>query len=187
MKKTVHLFLVLLSVILFISSCGIPFSKTLQRQFVAGNDKIKVYPVHILAGGKSSYDTVYSRKIQEFLIKSNRETILCFENPPVNRHWFMNEAKMFKKSFNVFAEFIQASPSDENYHLLVEFLMSNSEKHVLAVHYYLVEKKSGKAVMAYIINSHNPVFKKIKPMNKQDAFRIFCEVFTQKLSIAEKN
>jgi hypothetical protein len=173
------------STVLF-SSCGVPLLKTAQKKQSIKNDNIYVYPVHILSVSKQeSFDTVIALKIVSYLNQQGGVKAK-FKNriPKVNSDWYMNEAKMFKKSYNAFSEFIKTDlPSGENA-LLIEFLWLPQE---IDLHYFLVDKSESKAVFLALINSHHPLHKKFKPENNEDTFKLFCESFSENLNEINNN
>jgi hypothetical protein len=165
--------------IVLLAGCGVRMvPKTQQKKFSTG-ELIYVYPVHILKRN-SSFDSVYAKKIVDCINEhEGMRAVFVNRTPLVNSTWHMNEARMFKESFDAFSTFIQDDlPSDASYALLVEFLILPYE---LDLHYYLVEKKSRKAVMLNLINSHHDLYKEVNPKTPDDGVVLFDKVFSENL------
>ena len=186
-KQFNYLFnLVIIGSILFLlSGCGAPMLKTAQKQQIFDNKTIYVYPVHISSIAKhESFDTIVAKQIVSFInTKEGLHAEFRNRTPLVNSAWYMNEAKMFKKSFDAFSGFIKTDMTKGEYGLLVEFLWAPEE---IDLHYYLVDKNQSKAVFLALVNSHHPIHKAVKPKSNDEAFTLFCKVFDEDLKELKK-
>jgi hypothetical protein len=179
-RKKTAIMLVVLSIVLF-NACGVPLLKSSDKKKSLSSEIIYVYPVHIMSVSKQeSFNTVIAQEIVSYLnMQDGFKAVFINRIPKVNSDWYMNEAKMFKKSYNAFSECIRTDlPFGENA-LLVEFLWL---PHEIDLHYYLIDKGESKAVFLALINSHHPLHKKIKPQNNEDTFKLFCLSFSENLS-----
>ena len=156
-----------------------------SRTAESGSKIIRVYPVHISKINRvEAFDTIIARQITDY-INGNLDIRAEYiaEQPGVNAEWFMNEAKMLKRSCNAFSASIKDPNCPGQYGLLVEFLWLAYE---LDVHYSLVEISSGKAISKGLVNSHHPLHKQILPKNNEDAYKLFCILFDKDMKNLEK-
>jgi hypothetical protein len=156
--------------------------KALLDKFVKGNSKVSVCPVHILSNQESSFDTLISKKIVEYLNDKKYAvagvTQLC---PPANNEWRANEAGMLTISNQLFIDFVKKQNlPDDTYILYPEFLKSGPDNSVKAVHYCLLNRK-GEIVMRGLINSHWDEFKKVNPKTDEDCLLVFINGFEAKI------
>lgn len=173
------------SVFIFLLGCGgIPFVDKSKQEGIFKEKTIYVYPVHILRES-SSFDVKLSDQIVRIINTVDNMKAESFDKPiGVNSQWEMNEAKMFMKSFNAFSESVKADSEKVEFALLVEILYQPNM--VVGVHYYLLDNKEGKAVMAHIINSHNEHFQRINPKSIADGLEVFKAVFEEDMKELKK-
>ncbi len=168
----------LIMMILFASCCGVQMTKLSEQKKTVTSETIYVYPVHINPINKAEvYDTLLAKKMVAFInTQPGCKAVFVNRTPKTNAEWGINEAKMFRKSYNAFSDFIATDLKEGKYGMLVEFLET---PHEIDVHYYVANKISKKATMLCLVNSHHPIYKKINPKNEEDAFQLFCELFEQ--------
>ena len=171
----------LIAVLILLNSCQTE-NKTARQNFVSGNTKLLVCPVHILDNQVSYYDTISSKKIIDY-INVNNYASASFTHlyPPANNKWQANEAKILTNSINLLVEFVKKNnlPND-TYMLYPEFLKAGSAPTVVAIHYCLVNNK-GDVVFRGLINSHWDEFKKVNPKTDADCVNIFINGFETKM------
>ena len=157
-------------------------NKKVLKEFIIGETKVLVCPVHILDNQSSSYDTISSKKIVHYINEKKyadaSTTVLC---PPANNEWRPNEAKMLTKSINLFVDYVNKSNIPDNtYILYAEFLKLGKESRVGGVHYCLLNNK-GEIAMRGLINSHWDEFKKVNPKTNDDCVGVFINGFENKM------
>ena len=181
MKTTNILSFGLTLIIIFSFSCSIE-NKIVLKRFKEGNTKVIVCPVHILSGQNSSIDTISSTKIIEY-INSKRYAKAQGTNlqPVTNNEWRRNEAKMLTVSINFFIDFVKENNfPDDTYILYAEFLKSEKNKSIRAIHYCLLDNK-GEIAMRGLINSHWKEFQKVNPKTNDDCVAVFINGFEGKM------
>lgn len=158
---------------------GIPFVEREKQMGIFNGKTIHVYPVHVLEA-TSSFDSETANEVAGFVNGTDGlKAVYINQTPVVNSEWGMNEANMFSKSFYAFADFVKQTNPTMDYALLVEIL--GQPQSVGGVHYYLLDVKESKAVMAHIINSHNKDFQTVNPKSTEDAIKVFELVFMKDL------
>lgn len=179
--KNVLTIIGLITVSTFLCGCATE-NKIAYDKFISGKTKMLVCPVHILDNQKSSYDTISSKKIVDYINSKKyafaSATQLC---PPANNEWRANEAKILTISINLFIEFVKKNnlPND-TYILYPEFLKAGQNSPVIAVHYCLLNNK-GEIAMRGLINSHWDKFKKVNPKTNNDCVDVFINGFEEKM------
>ena len=157
-------------------------SKIALDTFIEGNTKVLVCPVHILDNQKSSYDTISSKKIVEYI--NNKKYAIASTTqlyPPANNEWRINEAKMLKISINLFIEFVkEINLPDDTYILYPEFYKRGQNSKVIAVHYCLLNNK-GEIAIRGLINSKWEEFQKVNPKTNDDCVSVFINGFENKM------
>ena len=156
--------------------------KVVLDKFIASKAKVLVCPVHILDNQKSSYDTISSQKIVDYINDKKyayaSTTQLC---PPANNEWRANEAKILTNSINLFVEFIKENNLPDNtYMLYPEFLKAGKKSHIMAIHYCLLSNK-GEIAMRGLINSRWEEFQKVNPKTNDDCVAVFINGFEDKM------
>ena len=157
-------------------------NKVVLEKFISGKTKVLVCPVHILSNQESSFDTIISKKIVEYINGKKYAvasvTQLC---PPANNEWRANEAKMLTISIDLFIEFVKKNNlPDDTYILYPEFLKAGANSSVIAVHYSLVNNK-GEIVLRGLLNSHWEEFKKVNPKSDEDCVSVFINGFEEQM------
>lgn len=155
-------------------------NKDLLGKFKSGESELLVCPVHILSNQESSFDTLFSKKIVEYINDNEYATAsvtqLC---PPPNNEWRANEAKMLTISINLFVEYVKGLNLPENTYILYpEFLKSGQNVTVKAVHYCLLNNK-GEIVIRGLLNSHWEEFQKVNPKTDNDCVNVFINGFEE--------
>ena len=183
-KKSMFFFEICLFAFTFYSCGGVKFAAQTERKQLFQNKTISVYPVHILTAN-SDFNTNISTLIVDYLNKKeNLKAVLVYQTPPVNSQWYMNEAKMFSKSVNSFIPYIKTNDKTGDFCLLVEFLKQPRE---ICVHYYLIDKATGKAVCAGLCNSDHKEHRLINPKTDEDAFTLFKVLFDKNIEEIKNN
>ena len=177
MKTKVMLLIVGLLTILLNCSNG---KKDLLVKFKSGGATLLVCPVHILANQESSFDTLSSKKIVEYINDNSyataRITQLC---PPPNNEWRANEARMLTISINLFVDYVKGQNLPENTYILYpEFLKSGQNISIKAVHYCLLNNK-GEIVIRGLLNSNWKEFQKVNPKTDNDCVDVFINGFEE--------
>ncbi len=165
----------------FLIACATE-NKSVRQNFGTGKSKVLVCPVHILFNQQSTYDTIISKKIAEYLNENKYATARITQLlPPANNQWRANEAKMLSVSIDLFTNYIKANNLPENTYILYpEFLKAGREMQVIAVHYCLLNNK-GEVAMRGLINSHWEEFQKVNPITDADCFEVFKNGFEVKM------
>ncbi len=184
LKRNLYFIEICLCTVILSSCGGVKFLEKSKRNEVFQNKTISVYPVHLLTGN-SDFNTNISTQIVDYLNKKeNLKAVLVYQTPPVNSQWYMNEAKMFSKSVNSFIPYIKTNDKTGDYCLLVEFLKQPRE---ICVHYYLIDKATGKAVCAGLCNSDHKEHRLINPKTDEDAFTLFKVLFDKNIEEIKNN
>jgi hypothetical protein len=177
--KTHKLPIVLSGLVTLILLCASwsPITDSFKGKQIPDKKTIYVYPVHISKISRvEGFEPIIAQKIVDFINENGEfKAELVARQPAVNSEWYMNEAKMLKNSCQAFTGFIKTDLHEDGYGLLVEFLWLPQE---ICVHYSLVDKSSGKAVKKGLANCHHPYYKEINPKNNEDAFKLFCRMFS---------
>jgi hypothetical protein len=181
MKKKVLKSIGFITIIIFITACSTE-KKAVLEKFIEGKTKVLVCPVHILDNQKSSYDTISSQMIVDYI--NDKEyayastTSLC---PPAYNEWRANEAIILTNSINLFIEFVKENNLPDNTYILYpEFLKFGSKSHIGAIHYCLLNNK-GEIAMRGLINSHWEAFQKVNPKTNDDCVDVFINGFEEKM------
>jgi len=171
----------LLIAITILASC-VTEKKAILKEFKEGNSNVLVCPVHILDNQNSTYDTICSQKITDYINqKEYANAKITYLKPPPNTEWIANEAKMLTISINKFAEFVkEANLPDNTYILYPEFYKRGKGSNIVAVHYCLLNNK-GELAMRGLINSHWSEFQKIQPKTNDDCVKVFINGFEEKM------
>ena len=158
-------------------------NKVVLEKFSLGEAEVLVCPVHILDNQKSSYDTISSKKIVDYINKNKYAKASTTQlYPPANNEWRANEAKMLTISINLFIEFVKENSFPENtYILYTEFLKSGQNSNIRGVHYCLLNNK-GDIAMRGLINSHWKEFQKVNPKTNEDCVAVFINGFEGKIA-----
>jgi hypothetical protein len=170
-----------LLIVLILCTSWISKTETYNENRNPAKKTIYVYPVHISKiTREESFDTIIAKRIVDFINeKGDYRAVFINSKPAVNAEWYMNEAKMLNRSCEAFTGFLKTNAQPDGYGLLVEFLWLPYE---IDVHFSLVDKNTGKAVLKGLANSHHPAHKEIKPQNNDGAFRLFCKIFAEDLN-----
>jgi hypothetical protein len=157
-------------------------NKIVLEKFISGKTKVLVCPVHILDNQISSYDTISSKKIADYINEKKYAfasvTQLC---PPANNKWRIDEAKILTISINLFIEFVKKNNLPEDTFILYpEFLKAGQNSAVVAVHYCLLNN-NGEIAMRGLLNSHWDEFKKVNPKTNNDCVNVFINGFEEKM------
>ena len=158
------------------TGCGFPRYSVQGQKKLLNSQTVYVYPVHITSiTQEEKFDTIIAKKIVDFINeKGDLKAVFVNRNPSVNSEWFMNEAKMYKRSCEAFSGFIKNDLPNGNYALLVEFLWAPNE---IDVHYCLLDKEKSKGVFLGLVNSHHPIHKQVNPKSNEDAYNLFCKLY----------
>ncbi|MCK4664027.1 MAG: hypothetical protein KAT68_14255 [Bacteroidales bacterium] len=179
--KNVLTIIGLVTAMIFVIACSNE-NKVVLEKFITGKTKVLVCPVHILDNQKSSYDTLSSKKIVDYINAKKYAvagtTQLC---PHANNEWRADEAKILTISINLFIEFVKENnlPND-TYILYPEFLKAGQNSSVVAVHYCLLNNK-GEIAMRGLINSKWEEFQKVNPKTNDDCVAVFINGFEEKM------
>ena len=159
--KNVFKIIGLITTMIFMTACSTE-NKDVLDKFIAGELKVLVCPVHILDNQKSSYDTISSQKIVDYInVNKYANASLTSLSPPPNNTWKANEARMLTISINLFIEYVKTiNLSDDTYILYPEFLKAGQYSNIKAIHYCLLNKK-GEVAMRGLINSQWEEFQKV--------------------------
>lgn len=171
----------LITVLTFMIACSTE-NKVVLEKFIIGETKVLVCPVHILDNQESSYDTISSRKIVDYINEKKyadaSTTQLC---PPAYNEWNANEAKILTNSINLFVEFVKKNNVPDNTYILYpEFLKGGEKSHIRAIHYCLLNNK-GEIAMRGLINSKWKEFQKVNPKTNDDCVDVFINGFEEKM------
>lgn len=99
--------LIIIGVAIILNGCT-DNSKELLANLRSNKLKLLVCPTHILANSKSSYDSLSSMKIADYLNRNKYASAnLTNACPPPNNEWRHNEAKMLTISINLFVEYVK--------------------------------------------------------------------------------
>lgn len=179
--KNVFKTIVLITAIIFMIACSTE-NKAVLDKFIAGETKVLVCPVHILDNQTSSYDTISSKKIVDYLNeKKYANADLTLLRPPPNNTLQANEAKMLTISINLFVQFVKENNLPDNTFVLYpEFFKSGQDSNIKAVHYCLLNNK-GEIAMRGLINSRWPEFQKVNPKTNDDCVAVFINGFEEKM------
>lgn len=171
----------LITAMTFLTTCSVE-NKVVLEKFISGKTKVLVCPAHILDNQKSSYDTISSKKIVEYINgKKYAVASMTQLRPPANNEWRANEAKMLIISIDFFIEFVKKNNlPDDTYILYPEFLKAGSNSKVMAVHYCLLNNK-GEIAIKGLLNSHWNEFKKVNPKTDDDCVAVFINGFEENL------
>ncbi len=177
MKTKAMLLLVGLITILLNCSNG---SKDLLNNFKNSDPILLVCPVHILANQESSYNSIFSEKIVEYINENEYATASITELcPPANNEWRANEAKMVTKSIKLSVEYVKGLDLPENtYILYTEFLKSGQNISIKAVQYCLLNNE-GEVVIRGLINSKWKAFQEVNPKTEEDCVAVFINGFEE--------
>ena len=153
-------------------------NKVLLEKLKSGDSKLMVCPVHILSNNESSYDTLSSKRIADYInnkkYASASLTRLC---PPPNNKWRHNEARMLTTSVDLFVAYVKNLNLDDNTYILYpEFLKLGRNNNIVAVHYCLVNNK-GELLIRGLLNSEWSEFQKVKPKTNEDCVAVFINGF----------
>jgi hypothetical protein len=179
--KNVLTIIGLITTMTFLFACASE-NKIVLEKFISGKTKVLVCPVHIFSNQESSFDTIISKKIVEYINGKKYAvasvTQLC---PPANNEWRANEAKILTISINLFIEFVKKNNLPEDTYILYpEFLKAGQNSTVVAVHYCLLNNK-GEIAMRGLLNSHLDEFKKVNPKTNNDCVDVFINGFEEKM------
>ena len=181
--KTKKLFTIigLITTMIFMIACSTE-NKAVLEKFIAGETEVYVCPVHILDNQKSSYDTISSQKIVDYInAKKYASASTTPLSPPPNNTWGANEAKMLTVSINLFIEFVKKNNfPDNSYILYPEFLKLGQDSHIGGVHYCLLNNK-GEVAMRGLINSHWKEFQQVNPKTNDDCVAVLINGFEEKM------
>ena len=171
----------LIPIIIFMTACSTE-NKAVLDKFIKGETKVLVCPVHILDNQNSSYDTISSQKIVDYINAKKyayaSTTQLC---PPANNEWRANEGKILTISINLFIEFVKENNLPDNTYILYpEFLKSGQDSHIFAVHYCLLTNK-GEIAMRGLLNSLWEEFQKENPKTNDDCVAVLINGFEEKM------
>jgi len=174
MKNNLSLFIAAL--LFTMLSCST--EKALLKEFKSADPAVLVCPVHILSNQNSSYDTISSLRIAEYLNENNYANArLTNYYPPPNNTWQRNEAKMLTISIELFSDYVKTLDLPENTYILYpEFLKSGIEPKVRAVHYCLLNH-DGELVIRGLLNSLWKEFQSVNPVNNEDCVSVFKNGF----------
>lgn len=179
--KNVFKINVLLTLMICMIACSSE-NKAVLNEFITGEYKVLVCPVHILENQKSSYDTISSQKIIDY-INDNKyaNALLTAQTPPPNNTWLSNEAKMLTNSINLFVEYVKTIdlPND-TYILYPEFLKVGQNLEIFAIHYCLLNNK-GEIAIRGLINSLWEEFQDINPKTNDDCVNVLINGFENKI------
>lgn len=163
--------------LVFLTACS-PYKEITHKDFVSGGRKVLVCPVHVMTYYGNHQDSGYSEQIVSY-INANKYadaslTALC---PPPNEEFYHNEAKILKKSKELFIEFVKGinMPGD-TYMLYPEFFMMGDSPEAMAVHFVLLNNK-GEVAMLGLINSHWEEYQKVSPKSLNDLVAVFKNGF----------
>lgn len=180
--KTKNIFIIIgvVMVITFLCACATE-NKIAHEKFISEYQKVLVCPVHILTNQNSSFDTISSKKIVDYInAKEYAFASITQLSPPTNTEWKANEAKMLTVSINYFIDFVKKSDLPEDTFILYpEFLRRG--QNVYAVHYCLLNNK-GEVAMRGLINSLWDAFKKVNPKTNEDCVAVFINGFEEKMN-----
>ena len=177
MRIFLKIFLVGLLALSF-TRCGIATSKQLASNLYNGNQTIYVYPVHVLAGSVCKYDKEMAKNIVNYINQKGKvKAVFVDEKQDVYNVWHHNETKMFKNSCKAFSGYINRELKEGEFALEVQLLMNPDETYLGAVHTYLIHKNDTKAVFLNLMNSHHPFYQEVKPVSREDGFKIFCKAY----------
>jgi hypothetical protein len=156
--------------------------KVLLKDFTTGKIKLLVCPVHVLDNQKSTYDTISSLLIVDYINeKKIAKATLTKLIPPANNEWRANEAKILTISINLFTDFVKKSNLPEDTYILYpEFLRIGPGSKVIAIHYCLLNNK-GEIAMRGLLNSHWEEFQKVNPTSSIDCVAVFINGFEEKM------
>lgn len=182
MKTNTNLIITTLITLSILTGC-ITENKAVLNSFKSGKSTVLVCPVHILTSKTSTYDSITSQSIADYLNQKNyaeaEVTTLC---PPPNTRWRHNEAKMLTESSDLFVNYVkQQNLPDNTFVLYPEFYKGGPEDIIIAVHYLLVNH-DGEIAMIGLINSHWPEFKQVKPRTNTDCLAVFINGFENKMN-----
>jgi len=171
---------ILISVSLFYSCSSA--SKRALEDFVSGEFKVLVCPVHILNNHQSFYDTISSLKIADY-INENKHAKASVTDlvPAAYNTWERNEAKMLTASIDLFVEYVKSLDlPDDTYLFYPEFLKGGQNSEIRAVHYCLLNNE-GDIAMRGLINSKWEVFQSVNPITNDDCVTVLINGFENKL------
>lgn len=179
--KNMHRIIWLITTFMFLIGC-VTENKIVLEKFISGKTKVIVCPVHVLDNQNSSYDTLSSKKIVKYINEKKYANASTTQlQPPPNKEWKNNEAKMLTISTTRFVEFIKKSNLPEDTYILYpEFLKAGQNSTVVAVHYCLLNNK-GEIAMRGLLNSHWDEFKKVNPKTNNDCVDVFINGFEGKM------
>ncbi|NOU46528.1 MAG: hypothetical protein HOO86_05625 [Bacteroidales bacterium] len=182
MKTSTNLIIITLITLFILTGC-ITENKAVLNSFKSGKSTVLVCPVLILTSKTSTYDSITSQRIADYLNQKNYAeadvTTLC---PPPNNKWRHNEARMLTESSELFASYVkQQKLPDNTFVLYPEFYKGGPDDIIIAVHYLLINNKGGIA-MRGLINSHWPEFKQVKPRTTADCVVVFINGFENKMT-----
>ena len=180
--KNIFKIIGLISIVIYMVAACSTGNKAVLDKFIEGNTNMLVCPVHILDNQKSSYDTISSQKIVDF-INANKYAYASTTSlyPPPNNEWRANEAKILTISINLFIEFIKENNLPDNTYILYpEFLKGGGHSNIRAIHYCLLDNKGGIA-MRGLINSKWEAFQKVNPKTNDDCVAVFINGFEDKM------
>ncbi|MCK5731067.1 MAG: hypothetical protein KAH68_08330 [Draconibacterium sp.] len=167
-------------VITFLCGC-VTENKIAHKRFISGYQKVLVCPVHILTNQNSSFDTISSKKIVDYInAKEYAFASRTQLSPPINNEWGINEAKMLTVSINYFIDFVkEINLPEDTYILYPEFLKRGQNVH--AIHYCLLNNK-GEVAMRGLLNSIWKEFQTVKPKTNEDCVQVFINGFENKMA-----
>lgn len=179
--KNVFVIIGLITLLTFLCGCATE-NKVAYGKFISGKTKVLVCPVHILDNQKSSYDTISSKKIVDYINgKKYADARITQLIPQANNEWRANEAKILTISIDFFIEFVKKNNlPDDTYILYPEFLKAGPNSKVIAVHYCLLNNK-GEIAIKGLLNSHWNEFKKVNPKTDDDCVAVFINGFEENM------
>jgi hypothetical protein len=161
-----------LAAVVAASGCGVPVAPQAVRDAARSRGTVVVYPVHVLSGA-SHFEATLALQIVEHLHQCGLRASVAARDPGVNTAWGVNEARMFRRSFDAFSATVREDLAADDLGLLVELLQSSRE---IDVHFFLLSR-DGLAVETGLVNSHHPAHRAVRPATVESGLDLFYRVF----------
>lgn len=163
----------MLSVVLFWSCAGVMDKQSRQVFLNRGEPfSVTVYPVHVVVSETTTSDTSLQMEVVAHLNeKGYALAVASDEDVTIPFEWGMNQAKMFRRSAESFAQNQKGKELSTDYALLIEMLSIQVESNMGGVHYYIVDTK-GNVVDGSLCNSHWEEFTSVTPTNRHEGLKV---------------